>query len=252
MKRLSFLLLFLLLITLNVFSQRGTNIGINGSFNSTWVFWPNAYGIKQFINTKPAYYKPSYGYDASFALGHNFGDIVGVRAEIGTSSQNQKLENTKDTSTRDISLKYLQIPIMLRLASTGQRVKIHIMLGPQFGFISSADQTNTTLKGINTSDVVIKDYQGKEVDYFKTENIKDRYNKMDLLAVIDLGLDIFLTDKLLLNLGVRVHTSLKDINKNDWKFNDSPDVDYNGSRNVYGGVNVGLTYSLKNWYSMKK
>jgi hypothetical protein len=252
MKKCYYLILFAAFIfyTSNAYCQRGTTVGIDGSFNSTWIFWPNAYGIKEFKNTKTSYYVPSYGQDFSFSIGQNFVNIFGIKAGIGMNTLNQKFNNTVEHSKRDLQLKYLEIPVMLRLATPGEHLILHLMLGPQFGFLTSASQTNMTVNDISVNNLTIKNSDGKTVDYFKTKDIKDRYNSLDILGVIDLGCDIYLSDKFLLNIGLRLHGSINDINKSDWKIL-SPDVDYYSSRNLYGGVNVGLTYALHNWYKMK-
>jgi len=245
MKKLYFVLIALLVInSVNVFSQRGTTIGINGSYNSTWILWPNDYGIKEFINTKTSYYVPSYGYDIALSLGHNFVKVLGIKAEIGLNSLNQKYKNTVDNTTRDLNLKYMEIPVMLRLATPGKHFVIHLMAGPQFGILMSANQTNITVNGADVNTL------GSYYKNFQTKDIKDRYNHNDLMGIVDLGFDVFLSEKVLLNVGFRIHGSSKDINKTDWQIF-SRDVDYFSSRNVYGGVNIGLTWALNNWYNQK-
>ena len=52
-------------------------------------------------------------------MGQNFVDVLGIKAEIGYSIQNQKYDNTSTNSTKDVQLKYLQIPVMLRLSTHG-------------------------------------------------------------------------------------------------------------------------------------
>ena len=245
MKKLYLVLIALLVInSFNVFSQRGTTIGVNSSFNSTWILWPNAYGIKEFKNTKSSYYVPSYGYDAGISIGHNFVKVWGIKAEISMNSMDQKYNNTVDNTKREIHLKYLEIPVMLRLATPGKHFAIHLMAGPQFGFLMGADQTNITVNGADVNSL------GSYYKDFQTKDIKERYNKNDMLGVVDLGFDIFLSEKFLLNVGFRVHGSLKDINNSDWKII-SQDVDYYSSRNLYGGVNIGFTWALNNWYNQK-
>ena len=240
--------ILMLFYSANVFCQRGTTVGVDGSFNSTWIAYPNAYGVEDFDNTKLKYYKPSYGDDFSLSIGQNFVDVLGIKAEIGYSTQNQDYDNSKANSTRDLKLNYFQIPVMLRLSTHGQHVMYHLMFGPQFGILSSAKQTNVTDKG---KDTTVTNYANVVVYKPGMNSITDRYNKLDILGVVDLGCDIYLTDKLLLNVGIRLHASFKDINSSDWQYQNSPGFSYSASRNLYGGINVGLTYALKNWYNMK-
>ncbi len=238
MKRIIYLLfIFITISSVNLFGQRGTTIGIDGSYNSTWIFWPNAYGITQFDNTKMKYYTPSYGYEYSLSIGQNFVDVLGIKAEIGYSTQNQKYDNTSTNSTKDIQLKYLQVPVMIRLCTKGDHFLLHFMFGPQFGFLSSAEQANVKMNDLAYEPGI--------------KTITERYNKMDMQGIVDLGCDVYLTDRLLLDLGIRLHGSLKDINKSDWQFTNNNSFDYHASKNVYGGINIGLTYALHNWYKMK-
>jgi hypothetical protein len=252
MKNLNLLLLGLLILnSINVFSQKGGTIGINGSYNSTWIGWCNAYGIDELDNTKMKHYIPSFGYDVSASLGYNFVDVLGVRAEVGISSQNQKWENKDNKSSIDVNLNYVQIPLMVRFATPGDNFKFHLMLGPQFGFLTGAKQTNFKLNG--KSDKIVYAYNGylpsdKKIFEPGKEDIKERYNQTDLLAMLDLGIDMALDDYIMMNISLRVHAGLGDINAKDWQFKETEKVDYYSSRNLYGGINIGFIYLLKHWY----
>ena len=170
--------------------------------------------------------------------------MLGIKAEIGTASLNQKYDNNVSNTKREIQLNYMEIPVMLRLATPGKHFAIHLMAGPQFGFLMSAKQKNITVNGTDVNSL------GSYYKDFQTKDIKDRYNKNDLLGVVDLGFDIFLSEKVLLDVGFRFHGSFKDINNSNWKIL-NPDVDYYASRNAYGGINIGLTWAMNNWYNQK-
>jgi len=252
MKKL--ILLLIIMTSLNVFSQTGPIIGIGGSYNSTWIFFPNAYGNVAFDNTKPKNYIPSYGYDDMLKVGWNFKEGFGIRAEIGNSVQNQKFQNKnpKIYSTRDVQMNYTQIPVMLFFSSKRKNIAVHFMFGPQIGTLKSAAQTNITAKWDTTKHTLSKQI-AFNYDKFKQQNITDRYNKTDILVVFDFGFDIYITHRLFLSLGLRIHGSLRDINKSDWQ--DLPDpihgvsnLDYFASRNIYGGVNASLNYALTKWH----
>ncbi len=250
MKR--YILIFIsaiLLNTLNVFSQRGPIIGVGGSVNSVWVLYPNAYGYSEYAHYKFSNYKSTMGGDMYLAFNQNFNDVFGIKVELKSSTQGQKFESTdNDTvSSKDIKSKYIQIPVMVRIASTGEHFKVHFLAGPQFGFLKSVAQSNVVFKGESNfpgNKYIIKNNDNKEFPLNETD-ITDRYKKMDLLLTAELGFDIFIIDKLFVNLGFRLHYGLTDINDKDWQFPDKNNVTYNHSRNIYGGVTFGINYILK-------
>jgi hypothetical protein len=73
--------------------------------------------------------------------------------------------------------------------------------------------------------------------------ITDRYNSLDVMGRLDLGIDIKLIENLFINVGATMAYGFLDINATDWQINDKSG-NYNPSHNLYGGINCGINYVL--------
>ena len=76
-------------------------------------------------------------------------------------------------------------------------------------------------------------------------DITERYNSLDVMLRLDFGVDIVLSKSLFINAGITTAYGLMDINATDWQ---NPlnitGYAYNPSHNLYGGINVGINYTL--------
>jgi asparagine synthetase A len=111
------------------------------------------------------------------------------------------------------------------------------MAGPQLNYLLSA--TQKYLRNDMVDDRIVPG----TLEEVGKETITDRYNSIDIIGRIDLGVDIQLASNLFLNAGMSMGYGFTDINASDWHYPDSDD-NYNPSHNVYGGLNVGINYTL--------
>jgi hypothetical protein len=88
------------------------------------------------------------GFGAGILLGYNFNEHVGINAELMYSTYSQKY--TEQNLERKITLRYVNIPLMLSLNSgITKPVNLNITAGPQIGI--SAGSTFTTKGGDATT-----------------------------------------------------------------------------------------------------
>ena len=73
------------------------------------------------------------------------------------------------------------------------------------------------------------------------EDIKDRYNSMDFMLVVDAGMDIKLTEKLFINVGFRISYGLIDINAEEWQLENYDGI-YESSHNFTAGITAGFNF----------
>jgi hypothetical protein len=182
-------------------------------------------------------------------VGFDFNKNIGLKLEIGFAKLGQKYSdivtdsnNVKNNYTRNVKLNYLQVPLLFKYRSNGEVARFYAMAGPQFNFLLSASQEY--LKNEVTWDDEVPGNWTAPTSIGQS-TITDRYNSLDVMLRIDFGIDITLAKNLFLNAGITTAYGLLDINATDWQnpFN-NPDYTYNPSHNLYGGINIGINYTL--------
>ena len=89
----------------------------------------------------------------------------------------------------------------------------------------------------------INNKEGKEF-FIGEEDIKDRFNSMDIGIVLDLGADIFLVENTLyLSAAARFHYGFTDINATAYQM-ENKDENYDPSHNASGVFLLGLHYII--------
>jgi len=219
------------------------HFGAGGSINGTFIVNQNMYGQPEMD------YAPTIGGNVFIAAGYNFSQRYGLRIEPGLSWQgqsyddNQTIEGVTYATTRDINLNYFKVPILFRFTPGAGNNKFHLMAGPELAFLMSADQEY--LRDGEPAPPFYSDEAGMMINPSQ-EDIKDRYNGMDLGLVIDAGIDIKLSESLFLNLGARLTYGFLDMNADEWQLKNMSG-EYNASHNFTGGITVGI-----NWWSATK
>ena len=242
MKKLfSALLAFLLIASFPALSQKGLYFGLAGTIQSTWITNQNNYGLSEMD------YKSTFGGAGNLNIGYDFTNHLGLKLEIGYSKFGQKYTDSKTDSlqnkydfAREIKMNYLTIPILFKYRTGGTIAKFFVAVGPQINMLLSAKQTYT----VNGAPFVanIKTASGSTFDVGK-EDIKERYSSMDLVARVDLGVEITLVKFLMLDIGATFNYGLMDLNATDYRLKDSTG-NYHPSHAVYGGLNLGLNFRL--------
>lgn len=141
----------------SAYSQAEVAIGIKGGLNFATL------NVSQSAATN---YNNRTGYHfGAFAL-FKFGKI-GLQPELLYSKQGTKY--TVSTQDWDANFDYINIPIILKLYTVAG---INLQLGPQIGFLSTA-QAKSTVNGVST-----------------TTDLKSFYNNNDISLAMGLGWDL--------------------------------------------------------------
>ncbi|MEI7664032.1 MAG: porin family protein [Bacteroidota bacterium] len=238
-KTLSLLIFALLFAAGPLMSQKQLYFGIGGTGLSPLTIHQNTYGIGFFFDEKMTSFKASENVN----IGFDFSKHLGLKVELGLTTLGQDYKDrTWDSAvyTRTIKMKYLQIPLLVKFRTSGKVGKFYLMAGPQLNLLSSATQTYNK-NGVQT-DTNTTTLSGK-ILHVGDSDIKNRYKSLDIMARLDLGVDIIIAEHLLLNIGLTMAYGLTDINATDYRRPDHTG-NYNPSHNAYGGINVGLCYIL--------
>lgn len=246
------LLLFLAIITLSITSWSQDEpvklpdtayyyLGVGGSLNNVWIINQNMYGQPEID------YALKVGGGVMLAAGYNFNDLFGLRIEPSYSWQGQKYEGdqtidgTTYNTTRNIKLEYFQMPIFFRYSPGTGDTRFHLMVGPGFAALLSAEQEY--LRDGAAPDPFYSWSAARQIDPGE-EDITDRFNTIDILSVVDLGCDVKLCESWFINIGLRFTYGLTDINAEEWQI-ENMDGEYKASRNFTAGLNVGFNWMQK-------
>ncbi|MEI6682002.1 MAG: porin family protein [Bacteroidota bacterium] len=243
-KTLSFILFALLFAAGPLMSQKQLYFGVGGTILSPYTIHQNNYGIPFLFDEKMTSAKGA----GNINIGFDFNNHLGLKVEIGVATlgqdYNDKSHGTNgnnDLYARSIKMNYMQIPLLFKYRTGGAMTKFYLAVGPQFSFLTSATQTYTKNGTAYVNDTV------KTVSLVKfnagADDVKSRYNSMDIMARLDVGVDIIIVKHLLLNVGVTMAYGLTDINATDFRIKDYTG-NYNASHNAYAGLNLGLCYLL--------
>lgn len=232
MKKYAFIFLTLTIIPFYLGAQDSSyfHVGFGGSINSVWIINQNIYGGPEID------YAPTLGGNIMLAAGYNFTPKSGLRLEPAYSWQGQSYEGdqtidgTKYTATRDVRLNYFLIPVLYRYTTGAGNTKFNLMVGPQLGFLLDANQEYLR------DGVKVEDPAGKE-------EIKDRFNSLDIMLVADVGAQISLTADWFMTAGFRVAYGLTDMNAEDWQLENLDGV-YEASKNFTAGITIGINYKI--------
>ena len=225
-----------LLVSYQGYSQKGYGFGINGSINTVWITNQNMYGdaeINHAVKVAPEF---------NLTGGYNFIDNLGLWIDLGYAKLGQNYSGTQGTSNtvRDINLNYFNIPILVKVVAGGES-KFHLLIGPKFAFLMSANQTYTR-DGAPYTDYI---YNLSGVKFNKgATDITDRYVGSDIFLMMDLGADIYVSENLYLNVGLTLNYGLKVIDAPDYRI-DNVHGTYDNNHNAVIGLNIGLNYMFK-------
>ncbi len=236
---LSLLAFCLGLVTLSQ-AQTGLRIGIQGGGYVTGVVnnpssnYQGDYSID--VANPYTKFKEKYGYSIGGVLGFGISRSFGFQAEFNYAGIGQKAKNGDGTLVRDITLNYFQIPLLIKVATPEGAVRFYALLGPQAQFFISESHTYTASD--NNASTIFK------VGTVSTNS--NRYSNFDIGAALGLGVDIYPTDQLYINAGLRFYYGFLDINATGFRNQGNAMISssYSASNNVYGGLNLGIHYLL--------
>jgi len=223
MKKIYITSLFLISLLPMASAQKGFHIGLEGAYNASFIMNQDAYGEQELD------YTATMKWAGGAEIGYNFDRHFGLQAEIITSNQGQhylKQVAGQPTIYRNVDLNYTNIPFFIKYSSNGNyQARFYLMAGPQLSLL-------------NTASIYYKDAQSEY-----TIDAKPRFNSQDWAVAFEFGVDVTLIKNMYASAGLRFNYGLTDINSPDYRIVNHDGI-YQGSRNVIGGINVGLHYVL--------
>ena len=247
----------------SVMAQGGFFVGVNASGNATIVANQMNYGQKE-MDYDGVTFHPSFGVTLGYDL--DGGNQLSIGAGIQQGGQKYKDGyGNGDQLEKEIKLNYIAIPLAYTHVFGGAKdpnngTKFFVTLGPQFNLLQSAEVSHT----VNGKDVTLSDFAnhiagGGNAYQFNSAEIlklttngepaddKDLFNSMDIQGFLGIGIQSYLSESLFLTFELRGGGSITDINSDEWQldgYKDGKRQDYEASRNVYGGLRIGLNYKF--------
>ncbi|MDQ3049659.1 MAG: PorT family protein [Bacteroidota bacterium] len=233
-------------------------IGVSGGINSTWLMNKNVFDANDGLDIA-ATFGGRFGIDAIYSFNDKIGVGLGFNF-ISTNSQKYTGDNIRldggvvnglngDITTK---LNYFDIPIMLRLTSSGGT---YFEIGPQFGFLTKAEAT----------------YENNDNSVFDFEDfdIKDDFESTNIALVFGFGVDIDVTEKVFITTGLRLGYGFTDVTKEydtpaeyyaanpealifteshvtslNAHYDDNGKFNYEKTSRVFGGLHIGISYKF--------
>jgi len=236
------IIVLFLLASVAGFSQKGIYFGIGGFAGSSGVVNQNVYGYPELDYEFPF----SYGFNAN--VGFGFTDNLGVIMHIGYAKLGQKYSDLRGDSTfvRNFEMSYLTVPVMFRYTSGGKVARFYASAGPEMAFLLSAEQEYTYQTPSMSEPAQYEEWVlNKDGEAFNVgdPDIEERMTPIDIMARIDVGVNISLMQNLLLDVGLTMNYGLTDLNAPAYRIEDYSG-NYNPSHNFYGGITLGLNYRI--------
>ncbi|MCY7410966.1 MAG: PorT family protein [Chitinophagales bacterium] len=193
MKKLT--LTFLAIITASLIYAQGFEFGIHGAYSSTWLLNQNVNDQGENLNPVSTF-APLFGISAKYTVAKS----IGIMAELNLASVDQKYDGSVTGVSYAVTTKtnWIDIPVLIVLRSTGG---FYFELGPQFSFLSGAQETFTS-----TPPDPIFNYSDKD--------FKNNFKNSQVAGVFGFGGDIPVSDYFRVVAGLRFTYALTDaINK---------------------------------------
>jgi len=223
MKTIYFLFLMTLAPIIGL-AQEGFMLGAGGGAYSSWIINQNSWGNPEME------YTSTIGYQFHGTLGYRVTENIGFQVEPGLTRAGQNYSGKMATldSERKIQLTYITVPVFFHFISNGDLTRFHLLAGPQFAILNSANH--------NFSSALPFPYMPVgDLD------VKDRFASSDVMAVLDVGADMFVADNMFVSAGLRFNYGFKDVNAPDWQMPNLQQV-YEPSKNFFAGLNIGINY----------
>ncbi len=226
-----------LVLTGSLSAQKQLYFGLGGTGLSSVIINQNYYGYTDLD------FKFTMGMAGAVNVGFDFNKHLGLKLELGMAKLGQNYSDVlpgDSTLTRIVRLNYFQIPLLFKYRTGGEVARFYVAVGPQFNFLMSAKEEYLINDGTLTDSI-----PGNltKPTLISESTITDRYNSIDILGRLDLGVDITITKNLFCYVGMTMAYGFTDINATAWQIKDS-DGNYNPSHNAYGGINFGINYTL--------
>ncbi|MCG3164939.1 MAG: hypothetical protein POELPBGB_00699 [Bacteroidia bacterium] len=208
--------------------QASFTVGIMGLGKNTWLMNKNIFDRPNSEQEVEASLGTSFGINMSIYFTQN----VGIGLDVLYATHNQKFNGTTDVITKTpynskIHFSSIDIPLYLRLSTNGGA---YFELGSYFSMITAANYTQESSLAL---------FNG-------SKDIKAFTNGFNAAPLLGLGIDINLTDNLILSPGLRFSYGLSDVAGVDGQgvelTNTLKYPTYEKTHTLSGGLLVGVVY----------
>ena len=223
--------IILIISTLTIYAQTMQSsfcIGIIGMGKNTWLMNKNIFDRANSEQEVEASLGTSFG----ITMSTNFTKNVGIGLDVLYATHNQKFNGTTDIITKTpynskVHFSSIDIPLYLRLSTNGGA---YFEFGSYFSMITSAKYT-----------------QESSLSFFNgSKDTKAFTSGFNVAPLLGLGIDINLSDNLILSPGLRFSYGLSDVAGVDGQgvelTNTSRYPTYQKTHTLSGGLLVGLVY----------
>jgi hypothetical protein len=192
-----YLLLFAAAVLAAPAFAQNLEIGLKGSYKSTWLFNKNISDRGDIAD-----YAAGWGYNYGLGLTFYFNPKIGLGLDGLFNLHSGNYAGTYDnnvTYTSDVKINSVELPLLLKLRSaTGAFLEI----GPQFGMLSGARYDYFSS---------YTDSSGASINADTSYNVTSRYASTNISAVLGFGININLVSRLALKTGMRFEYGLTDL-----------------------------------------
>lgn len=233
----------------NLYAQEGMQLSGNAVVGIGMVSPQNHYD-------NPYYeldYKYRMGYGANVKVGYGFTDIISVVFSGGYQHFHQKyvgdfrpgLGAPPQSHEKDIKLNYVDLGLLVKFATSFQGAYVYdvkAQLVVTTGFLVRSLIGSDISYIANGTEVsypqALIPYTNPNYLYTPVSEGNGLYTKWGLSYVINVGADIFLTDRLAFTPAIEGQLALLDINAKNYRQH----KEYKASRTLFGGLTLGMTY----------
>lgn len=243
MKKNFYLLMLAMFFTAgSAFAQQRLSFGVSGTFLTSFI--TNQYPVGIWKTEMDYAFTP--GIAGSVNIGFDFNSHIGLVLQGGYANLGQNfIKVINDTNYfRIVQLNYLQFPLMFKFRTGGSVARFYAAAGPQLNYMLSATQAYYRENvEINSPGLYNPENPGSSIKPGES-TITNCYSAIDVMARIDLGVEISIIDNLWASAGISMGYGFLDINATDWHIKDSSG-NYNPSHNTFVGFNVGINYCFQ-------
>src|SRR5688572_179494 len=170
-------------------AQSTFRLGLGGGINTTWLANTNISDRGDELD-----FAVTFGGSVGLEGIYSFSENAGISLGFLYSGQNQKYtgEFGDEEFETKVRMRYLDIPLLLRLTSSSGT---YFEIGPQFGFLMSAEEEAEFLGESETADT------------------KEHFNSTNVAAVLGFGVDIDVTESVIITTGLRLGYGFSDVTK---------------------------------------
>lgn len=202
-------------------------------FDTRWIVNQDIYGNAEMDYVTS--YGMFYGFHGSFFLKQDFG----LNAGIGFRKMGQKYDGMQQGAfaRRNVTLNYIQVPVMAMFALSGHDYPTWFSIGPQFCVLANATQYFHREDG--GTPLTRPDYLPEgEI------NVTKWYKPFDIMIAMEFNRVMALRKlpKLSLNYVLETGYGVFDINRKEYQIPNIHGV-YKGSHNMYLGFRFGVMYN---------